>query len=224
MLYPASGETEYNFYYPTGERFSYVTDTKSTEEPLIETQSDSAVGSLYMYRDSFGNALVPFFASAFAEARFTKSFPMILENDVTSGSADIVIFEMAERNIDWFLTMPPVVTAPELIVYEAEQGSPCSTRLAAKMCEYSPAYIEISGKLEYDSREGSPVYLRIKGADGTERTFRCFNTLSGDGEDGFKAYIKSEEFAPGEALDISVLIEKNGDFYQIDQMRREITK
>ena len=215
MLYPASNETEYNYYYNPEEMFTYTTETKSTEDPLIKTRSDST-GTLYMYRDSFGNALVPFFATAFENATFTKSFPMILENDLTPGSADTVIFEIAQRNINWFLKMPPVVSAPEIMVYEVLDGTARDTQLQLKECEYSPSYIEISGKLEYDIKEGSPVYIQIKSETGESRTFRCFNTLGDEGENGFLAYIKSEDFEQGEALSISVLTEKDDEFYKLD--------
>ena len=215
MLYPASNETEYNYYYNTKDMFSYITDTKSEEEPFIQTKSDST-GSLYMYRDSFGNALVPFFATAFESATFTKSFPMILENDLTPGSADTVIFEIAQRNIDWFLKMPPVLSAPEITVYEVQEGTDCNTQLELKECEYSPSYIEISGKLEYDIREGSPVYIKVESENGDARTLRCFNTLSDKAENGFLAYLKSKDFETGETLIISVLIEKDDEFYKID--------
>lgn len=215
MLYPASAQTEYNLYYNPEEMFSYVTETKSTEEPLIKTKSNSA-GNLYMYRDSFGNSLVPFFATAFENATFTKSFPMILENDLKAGSADTVIFEIAQRNIDWFLKMPPVVSAPEIGVYETQNGKAHNTNLQIKECEYSPLYIEISGKLEYDIRDGSPVYIQIKRESGDISTFRCFNTLNDKGENGFLAYLKSEDYTKGETLNISVLIEKNDEFYKLD--------
>ncbi|MBQ6381077.1 MAG: hypothetical protein IJJ41_05735 [Clostridia bacterium] len=215
MLYPAANDTEYNFYYPTDALFSYVTNTESTEDSLIQTRSEAS-GSLYMYRDSFGNALVPFFATAYESATFTKSFPMILENDVTGGSADTVIFEIVERNINWFLTQPPVVSAPELMVYEVQAGSACDTGLELKACEYSPAYIEISGNLEYDKREGSPVYVRLESESGQARTFRCFNYLTKGGENGYLAYLKSDMFKAGEAVKVSVLIEKESEFYQID--------
>ena len=215
MLYPASEACEYNAYYGEEQLFSYVTDTKSTEEPLIKTKSD-ATGSLYMYRDSFGNALVPFIATAFRNATFTKSFPMMLENDVTPGSQDTVIFEIAERNINWFLKMPPVVSAPEITVFETETGKKTDTSLQMKTSEYSPLYIEISGKLEYDVRGDSPVYLKIEKESGEVKTLRCFNTLSDEGENGFLAYLKSEDFGDGEKLDIRVLIEKENTFYEID--------
>ena len=215
MLYPALNETEYNYSYGTDSLFSYVTDTDSTEEPFIQTKS-GASGTLYMYRDSFGNALVPFFATAYESARFTKSFPMILENDLTAASADTVIFEIAERNINWFLKMPPVLTAPEVTVYEAQSGKARDTHLALKVCEYSPSYIEISGKLEYDVRNGSPVYLRVEHENGASRTVRCFNHSDDSGKGSFLAYLKSEDFQSGEAVDVSVLVENHDEFYQID--------
>jgi len=54
--------------YVINQTYSYVTPTKSVEEAIIATENDKASDRLYMYRDSFGNALLPYFANAYNEA------------------------------------------------------------------------------------------------------------------------------------------------------------
>ena len=92
MLYPASHMTEYDYTYDIEPSYSYVTETKSVEDPLITTENPSAAGSLYMYRDSFGNSLLPFFANAYHNATFTKSKPINVALDNMKGMADTVVF------------------------------------------------------------------------------------------------------------------------------------
>ena len=111
MLYPSTQKPEYNYEYDINESYSYVTPTKSVEEPIIATQNDEATGRLYMYRDSFGNALLPYFANAYNSAYFTKTFPVNLALEVTVQQSDTVIFEIAERNLIWFAQSPPVIPA-----------------------------------------------------------------------------------------------------------------
>ncbi len=130
MLYPVSSEPEYNYYYGAEEKYTYTTDTKSVEDTLIQTTNPNASGALYMYRDSFGNALVPFFASAYGNATFTKAFPMNIRQDIAANKPDTFVMELVERNIKWLITMPPMLPAPELSYYKASgtvEGKPAIT-------------------------------------------------------------------------------------------------
>ena len=99
MLYPSTQQPEYNFDFDINQTYSYVTPTKSVEEAMIATQNDKATGNLFMYRDSFGNALLPYFANAYNSAYFTKTFPINLSLEVMSRNSDTVVFEIAERNL-----------------------------------------------------------------------------------------------------------------------------
>ena len=102
MLYPSTQQPEYNFDFDINQTYSYVTPTKSVEEAMIATQNDKATGNLFMYRDSFGNALLPYFANAYNSAYFTKAFPINLSLEVMSRNSDTVVLKL-QREISFGL-------------------------------------------------------------------------------------------------------------------------
>lgn len=99
---------------------------------MIATQNDKATGNLFMYRDSFGNALLPYFANAYNSAYFTKTFPINLSLEVMSRNSDTVVFEIAERNLIWFAQNPPVLPAREFTVPKTQRLLTTSLRLMQK--------------------------------------------------------------------------------------------
>lgn len=96
MLYPLALTPEEEIYYMGLDRFSYVGEVESTFDPRITTVNPSAEGSLVMYRDSFGNALLPFLANSYADAYFSRGIPYQM-TDLAEHQADTVIVERAER-------------------------------------------------------------------------------------------------------------------------------
>lgn len=59
-----------------------------------------------LYRDSFTNAMIPFFNETFNEIIYNKSYS-IDKKEIESFKPDIVIIEIIERNIDMFATIKP---------------------------------------------------------------------------------------------------------------------
>lgn len=96
--------------------FSYVTDTLSVEDAWIETVNESGNSSLLMFRDSFGNTLLPLMANAFSHAYFSKSVPYNLGDLMEQYNPEYVVIEKVERNIADFAKEPPIVTGPEIAV------------------------------------------------------------------------------------------------------------
>lgn len=214
MLYPAGQQPEYNYHYDIVPTYSYLTPTKSVEDAVIKTENPAASGSLYMYRDSFGNALLPFFANAYGNAHFTKAYPINLDLDMLTGKSDTVIFEIVERNLSWFLNDPPVMQAPEraLSVSAGEQGR---GDVQSKLSEVNMQYIAVSGSV--DSKlcdDDSAVYLKISGSDGRERIYEAYSGASKDGNDRFLAYIPASLYAD-QPLEVDVLVGKNTEATQV---------
>ena len=103
MLYPKGEALEAQQQYAID--FSYVTPPRTAEDILIQTTSENAAnGRLILCRDSFGNALHPFFAADFREAVITRQMPYPL-TQVQAG--DTVIVEIVERNLENLLKYPP---------------------------------------------------------------------------------------------------------------------
>lgn len=74
------------------------TSAYATPMDITITTRGGGSGKLLCFRDSFANALLPYAAASFAEARFERAVPYNIGLAETFG-ADYVIVEIAERNL-----------------------------------------------------------------------------------------------------------------------------
>lgn len=191
MIYPATQKPEYNYYYDINSSYVYTTKTESVEEAIIKTGNDKADGSLYMYRDSFGNALLPFFANAYGSAEFTKAFPVNVAIDMLVQKPDTVIFEIVERNLSWFASSPPVLPSPEVSVDNAIEAD-ADVNIAVS--EVNMTLLELSGSVDSQCDENTEIYVTAKDKNGNTRTFQAFRVTDESTDCAFKAYVSAEEF------------------------------
>lgn len=216
MIFPASSYNEYNYYYPLEDKFSYISNTKSVEEPLIQTHCDNSTGKLYMYRDSFGNALLPFFASSFEEATFTKSFPMILEKDIKRYNPDVFAMELVERNISWLIERPPIFSSPTRTFVNVKESLNKDISVNMEQCVYSQEYYTFSGLInQVDVDENATLYIEIPNNNGENIVYECFDLLTENNDRGFIAYIKKDKISNENNLDVSLLSYDGSDFINI---------
>ena len=228
MLYPAGKELDENQTFRRPFRFRYIdvtdvvpfvspeeglTEYGTEEAPpvdkqLLETVCGEGSGTLLMFRDSFGNSLHPFFGDSFERAAFSRQMPYRLDW-LEGGSADALIVEIVERNIEDLAEMAPVMPAPAADPdFSPAEDSERLILLKAEESAEMPGYIKVSGL--YDSegiREDTPVYINTQtdlfeacpaGTDWTESGYGCFT-----------AYL------PGEAVEsgiLSVVIHGNRDW------------
>ncbi len=106
MLYPLALTPEEEVYYSDMDVFAYVGEVESNFDPRITTVNPSSEGSLVMYRDSFGNTLLPFFANQYAKAYFSRGIPYRMD-DLAEHQSDTVIVERAERFLPEMAENPP---------------------------------------------------------------------------------------------------------------------
>ena len=210
MVYPRGGEAEYNYYYGAENAYGYVTDTQSVEDTLIKTQNPNAAGTLYMYRDSFGNALVPFFASAYGNASFTKAFPMNVAADLAADKPDTFVMELVERNIGWLITMPPLLPAAETTLFQAPSALGGKAEFTVAPCDYAAEYTAVSGTLSGVTLDsGAEYYLSVN-----DKVYEAYS-LKTEGGDGFLVYLPSDAYPAEAALDIKLIVKNNGEYYEI---------
>lgn len=105
MLFPQGEKRDEQFYYANGEQFEYTSVFRSVDDLKITTENAQGSYSVLLYRDSFGNALYPFFANDFAAALISREVPYDL-TDLTD--TDLIVIEIAERNIPNLLTYLPI--------------------------------------------------------------------------------------------------------------------
>ena len=149
MLYTYYGEKEMDTYYKVDQNFSYVTATESVEDAWIETRAEGKKKTLLMFRDSFGNTLIPYVANQFGKATFSKESPYRLEKLVAEQRPDLIIMEKVERNLRDYITQPPIVEAPEVLYKPEESDKPEGTDKTGE--QYTP---EESDKPEGTDKSG----------------------------------------------------------------------
>lgn len=219
MLYPSTQQPEYNYEYDINQTYSYVTPTKSVEEALITTQNDRATGGLYMYRDSFGNALLPYFANAYNSAYFRKAFPVNLALEVGFQQSDTVIFEIAERNLIWFAQSPPVIPAKELSVPANQKTVDNEWDVKAEISQVNMQYVSVTGSIDSSlCSDNSELIVLVNDKDSKSRAFEAFTTSSDSSDYCYQAYIPAE-YLNADSVDVSVII-KNGDEYLLTKSQK----
>ncbi len=207
MLYPVSAEPEWNYYYQFDCDLNYVTDTKSVEDAWIETKSDAENGTLLMFRDSFGNTLIPFFAREFSYSYFSKGTPYLLESYIDKYKPDYVIVEKVERNLNEFSIDPPVLS----MACDYKPGEDCKTvetsaSLNVSNFDGDSDYIVINGSIDEEFSENySDIYLSVG-----DKMYTAFSVSDENGDNGYRVYLKKDS-VPSSA-GVSVIVSSdNGD-------------
>lgn len=214
MLYPLASTADDEIYYDKETTYATVEEIQSNFDPRITTVNPVKEGSLVMYRDSFGNALLPYMADAYANAYFSRGIPYKLM-DVETHSADTVIIERAERFLSEMSQFPPVLTAKEISLTEDQelQGSDGAVDVKIKpqgMTAQLSGRIK-EGLLDTDSR----IYLKVNGSvyEAFPMDVKVEENLD---DNGFCLYLPSELVA-ADGNDVEILIEKDNKIYNIYQ-------
>ena len=214
MLYPLASTADDEIYYDKETTYATVEEIQSNFDPRITTVNPVKEGSLVMYRDSFGNALLPYMADAYANAYFSRGIPYQLM-DVETHSADTVIIERAERFLPEMSQFPPVLTAKEISLTEDQelQGSDGAVDVKIKpqgMTAQLSGRIK-EGLLDADSR----IYLKVNGSvyEAFPMDVKVEENLD---DNGFCLYLPSELVA-ADGNDVEILIEKDNKICNIYQ-------
>lgn len=214
MLYPLASTADDEIYYDKETTYATVEEIQSNFDPRITTVNPVKEGSLVMYRDSFGNALLPYMADAYANAYFSRGIPYQLM-DVETHSADTVIIERAERFLPEMSQFPPVLTAKEISLTENEelQGSDGAVDVKIKPQGMTA---QLSGRIkEWLLDTDSRIYLKVNGSvyEAFPMDVKVEENLD---DNGFCLYLPSELVA-ADGNDVEILIEKDNKIYNIYQ-------
>lgn len=185
MLYPAAVRLEDEIYYEPLPQYSYVEEVESNFEPRIHTRADGKEGSLVMYRDSFGNALLPYMAEAFGEAYFSRGVPYQL-SDLFACEADTLVVERAERFLPDMAENAPVMPAP--LVSGMDDGDFRAEIPDLEIADQG-VYTKVSGSLPAENlKTDARIYIRVDGL----LTYEAFPVTREDSGDGFTLYMVTD--------------------------------
>lgn len=212
MLFPKGNKKDTNIIYSKKSSYKVVSNNKKVTDISIETENRHKKESIVMYRDSFGNALIPFVADEFHNGYFTKSVPYNwnLQDDK---NADKVVIELVERHIPSLIEEAPYMSAP------LRQGNfnteEVNSSTSANVGD-DDQYVPISGKVDKKYiDDNSKIYVRLK-SDENQYVFEAFPapidvTSKNTGYD-YGMYLDTAEVEAG-AYDIEVITSKDGTFY-----------
>lgn len=208
----------------SGSAWSYI-EGESTEDSTIVTSSvagladsaasdlassadvgTNAANTLVMYRDSFANNLVPFMATQYSSATFSKLVPynalVVAENHPS-----VVVVERAERHVDYLAQEAFIMPAPE-INPTAVEGAAYNPGLSATCKQdtngpllYLSGTVEGTENLAADAR----IYVRITGANGSSKTYEASNLSTAETDWGFGAYVYQSEWS-GQDITVDVFL------------------
>lgn len=201
MLYTLYGEKELNYNYSIGQEYDYKNDVRSVEDAWIETESGVGDGTLLMFRDSFGNTLIPLIANQFEKAWFTKEVPYGLESLMEQYRPQAVVFEKVERNLYEYISMPPVIPAPGADMPHVAERLESDTTISVETLENDADYYKISGNVD-EALLGNETEISVRVND---NCYQAYHT----GSDGYVVYIKKKDIQSFPA-EIEVLAKDQG--------------
>ncbi len=192
-------EKEKDYDYSTQLSYEEVTEVTDYMDDWIETKQEDKEGVLLMYRDSFGESLIPFFAQEMKQSYFSRLTPYYLEQ-IKEYQPEYVVIEIVERNIKDLLEKTPIMqTAPVApIEYKVEKSN------STIELEKDGGYIVVKGEVsEAYLQEDSSVYLGIEGAEGQEFFYPTFRIITEDGREGYCLYLS--EYAVPQGAEIKLI-------------------
>lgn len=212
LLYPVNGVLDEQVVYADGpeNHFDFVGPGR-VDIGKVETMAAEGEGSLLCFRDSFGNALIPFLATAYAEGTYvnaTPHTPDLLEPGQT------LIVEIVQRNLRVLLTNAPRMPAPErTLAGERRVAAGSDSTLAS---EETGEYLHVYGTIdEALAGEADSLYLAVE-AEGKTTFYEAFPAL----EEGF---LGEEATGRGFSLYIplSALPSENCNLFPVVQFENE---
>ncbi len=211
MLYGVAAEPEWNYYYDIEDLYTTKTPIQSVEDPFIQSENPSGEGSLLIYRDSFTNAMLPFFANEFASAVFNRGQPYAVEFNMSIYKPDVVIIEVGERGNFVLGYQPPVFTGAvteitEKVAPAAENNSTLSFGNSKNAMTFYLINGIIDGYTDY-----TDVYVCVNGT-----YYEAFTVTSEDATNdyGYMLYV-GKSLITDTQVDISVVINENGQYIEV---------
>ena len=211
MLFPGSGELDTQYIYDIPFDFTYQGRYRSSDDITIDTVSPSGEGSLLMFRDSFGAAIIPYFSQNYATARYSRARPNPYYN-LESAQYDTVVMEIVERNIAWLQKEAPM--HPALPAEKPEPPRMTGTG-SVYTAQNGTMFLQIYGTLELPEtlRTTGDYVVTLTAPDGTEQSYLAYHCYEADlleedtiGDNGFSLFVPTENLIPDAAYQVSLCL------------------
>ncbi|MEY8258462.1 hypothetical protein AAK706_12100 [Erysipelotrichaceae bacterium 66-17] len=211
MLFPRSYKKEEDHSYEKWFDFKYQNDVKDNMDNWIETFNPSGQGTLLMYRDSFGEAILPYFANAFEYGYFSRLVPYNL-TQIESLKPTSVLIERVERRLSSFAESAAIIIPQP---YEIMKAESMDLHLDVDIKKEGD-YINIKGTIDQNLlNDYSDIYIQVIDQNNENGSaYKAFYLLDEKGNgNGYQLYLPDIQLP--DLADIQVLVYDNGHCIQI---------
>lgn len=194
MIYPAEDAKDMQLHNDYEFTYEYTSRFRGLDDISITTCSKNGNGNLLMYRDSYGEAILPYMAEVFESAEFSRAVPYHLDKVKEN---DTVIIELVERNLTNLLMDAPIMEAPYADIPENTEKSNGN---GAMLESYGTADMQhIFGILPEDCFSGDSHRIIVESKNEAFEAFSCFekellNKIEYSPR-GFSLYIPQEKIS-----------------------------
>lgn len=207
MLYPLAYEPETEYVYDKVWNYRYVNEVTDNMDDWIETESSGKEGTLLMFRDSFGESILPFVADEVGRGYFSRLIPYNL-TQTEQYRPNYVVIEKVERNLVDFIEEAPIMEPVQtdiLLAPEAVTDSELKT-------EKQGSYLMIKGQVDekYIS-DVTDIYVSVRNSQTMEtKVYPVFYTMAEESRNnGYQVYLKGSSMIPGN-YHISTIVQESG--------------
>ncbi|MBQ5334797.1 MAG: hypothetical protein J6Z45_02495 [Oscillospiraceae bacterium] len=210
MLLPDSAESDDNPVYAVPQTYQTLGHYRGIDDMTIRTECADGEGTLLMFRDSFGRALIPLLSQRFASCTYSRAEEMPLDL-IRSQQTDVVICEIVERNLPRLLLHAPHMEAPA-VQLETEAVRQENTAPLNAVCREYGGYLHLYGTFDEQFGDNTAVYCTVTLPDGSQQSYEAFPCFEQDllqaeqhGANGFSVYLPAETVPAGTAALISAV-------------------
>ena len=200
MLFPDSGVLDAQQVYPIDFTYTYQGHYRNTDDISIRTVCPTGTGSLLMFRDSFGAAIIPYLSEHFQTATYSRARPEPL-SQIETAPVDLVVLEIVERNLAWLQQEAPLHAAPAVETVP-QAADTCSASLCS---EQNGRFLQLYGSIAFPEmpEQAADYYITLTGADGVSHSYLAYHCYEakkfGESEildNGYSLYIPLTDLTP----------------------------
>ncbi len=217
MLSPSVENKDWNIVYDIPQTYTYLGRYRGPDDLTIQTVCSDGNGSLLMFRDSFGRALIPLFSQVYASAAYTRDVhvPLYL---LETQAADTVIYELVERNLPYLLQYAPKMPAPS--AETPSQTVQEQTDALLLHIRADGAYVHLYGT--YDDRyiQNDRILVTVTQENGEAASYEAFPCheaeLLGDTSvknNGFSLYLPADALQDNAVISVAAV--QDGSAYDM---------
>lgn len=201
MLFPDSGILDENIIYPDLDfNYRYLGRYKNSDDLTINTLNPEGTGSLLMFRDSFGEAVIPYFSQSFNTAMYsrTRGCPFYY---LEMQQYDLVIAEIVERNIAWLQREAPMHGAIRVAPESVPESLASFVPLAECHIDQNGSFLQIYGSVALpEDLAAAPKYFVTLVNEEKKISYKAYNCYESEKlgteeiqDNGYSLYIPASD-------------------------------